>query len=107
MESPSPGQLVNVAGAGSGPGRHGIVFDTPSAAKVVVAVVDPRRGPVLRTFNADALSERDEEGAADPALRRLLRRTPPPGPGAARSGTGVGRGRAGHGRAAMHRTTGK
>jgi hypothetical protein len=83
------------------------VFDTPSSVKVVVAVVDPRRGPVFRTVHPNALSERDEEGPDDRALRRLLRRTRSPVHGEARDGSGVGRGRAGHTRAARHRTTGK
>ena len=37
------GDLVKVATAG--PLIDGIVFDTPSATKVVVAVVDPVAGP--------------------------------------------------------------
>src|ERR1700729_66837 len=49
MEPVSIGELVKVAG--SGPEHDGIVFDTPSKSKVVVAVVDPGRGPVLRTVH--------------------------------------------------------
>jgi hypothetical protein len=93
--------------AGTGPELDGIVFDLPSKSKVVVAVVDPARGPVFRTVPADTLAERAEEGPADRALRLLIKRTPPPVHGAARGGAGVGRGRAGHTRATMHRTTGK
>jgi hypothetical protein len=105
MDSISPGQLVKVTDAG--PERDGIVFDTPSTGKVVVAVVDPRRGPMFRTVHPKTLSERDEEGADEPALLRLLRRTRSPVESEARGGAGAGRGRAGHTRAAMHRTTGK
>jgi hypothetical protein len=105
MESAQPGERVNVAGGGGG--SDGIVFETPSRSKVVVAVVDPGRGPVFRTVHANALSERTEEGADDPALRLLIRRTPPPGRGADGGGVGGGRRRAGHIRGSMHRTTGK
>jgi hypothetical protein len=105
MESITAGQLVKVADGG--PERDGIVFDTPSALKVVVAVVHRRRGPMLRTVRRHELSERLDEGPDDPALRRLIRRTRPPVRGEARGGAGVGLGRAGHTRAAAHRTTGK
>jgi hypothetical protein len=105
MDSISPGQLVKVADGKRE--RDGIVFDTPSSAKVVVAVVDLRRGPAFRTVNAKTLSERLEEGPDDPALHRLLRRTRSPVHGEARDGPGSGRGLAGHSRAARHRTTGK
>ena len=93
--------------ATGGPEIDGIVFDTPSATKVVVAVVDAGRGPVFRTVHPSALSPRDAEGAQDRALHLLIRRTPPPVHGAARDGAGAGRGRAGHTRAATHRTTGR
>jgi hypothetical protein len=105
MESAQPGERVNVAGGGAA--SDGIVFDTPSRSKVVVAVVDPGRGPVFRTVHTNALSERTEEGADDPALRLLIRRTPPPARGADGGGVGGGRRRAGHIRGSMHRTTGK
>lgn len=105
MDSISAGQLVKVADGG--PERDGIVFDTPSAVKVVVAVVDPRRGPSFRTVHPKTLSERAEEGPDDPALQRLLHRTRSPVAREARVGPGPGRGRAGHTRAATHRTTGK
>ncbi len=93
--------------AGDGPTIDGIVFDTPSRTKVVVAVVDPDRGPVFRTVHPDVLGARAEEGARDRVLRSLIRRTPAPAHGAAREGAGVGHGRAGHARSTMHRTTGK
>ncbi len=93
--------------AGGGPELDGIVFDVPSRSKVVVAVVDPTRGPAFRTVHPRTLKERADEGPDDQALRLLMRRTPLPVRGAARGGTGSGREQAGHTRAAMHRTTGK
>jgi hypothetical protein len=105
MESVNPGELVRVANGG--PEIDGIVFDTPSNSKVVVAVVDPVRGPVFRTVRPDALTERTEEGPHDRALQLLLRRTPSPVHGAARGGERGGRGRPGYMRASSHRTTGK
>jgi hypothetical protein len=105
MESTRPGGLVKVAGGG--PELDGIVFDTPSRTKVIVAVVDPGRGPAFRTVHPSTLSERTEEGPGDRALWALVRRTSPPVRGAARGGAGTGHGRPGHARAAMHRTTGK
>ncbi len=105
MDKVATGDLVTVAG--DGPDLDGIVFDTPSRSKVVVAVVDPGRGPVFRTVHPDTLSEREEEAPADRALRLLIRRTPAPVRGAARDGAGSGRGRPGHTRGAMHRTTGR
>ena len=93
---------------GDGPKLDGIVFDTPSATKAVVAVVDRGRGPVFRTMHPRALSERTAEGGDDRPLRLLIRRTPPPpARGGARGAGGGGQGRSGHARAAMHRTTGK
>ena len=105
MELTSVGELVKVAGGG--PELDGIVFDTPSSSKVVVAVVDPPRGPLFRSVNPKTLTERTEEGPHDWALRLLVRRTPQPIRGAGRGGTGGGRGRSGYTRRAMHRTTGK
>ena len=105
MESTSPGDLVTVDSGG--PVLDGIVFDTPSAAKAVVAVVDRARGPILRTVDVKTLSERADEGADDQALRLLIRRTPPPVHAAARGAAAMGSGRAGHSRSTMHRTTGK
>jgi hypothetical protein len=105
MEQISANELVKLTGAG--PELDGIVFDTPSRSKVVVAVVDPGRGPVFRTVHPDTLSERAEEGPDDRALRLLVRRTPPPARGASRGAKAAGHGAAGHGRGTMHRTTGK
>ena len=93
--------------ADGGPELAGIVFDVPSRTKVVVAVVDPARGPVFRAVHPKTLTERTDEAVDDRALQALLRRTPPPVRSAARGGNAVGPGRAGHKRAAMHRTTGK
>jgi hypothetical protein len=105
MDSTSAGELVKVAAGG--PELDGIVFDVPSRSKVVVAVVDPKRGPGFRTVHPNTLSERTEEGPDDRALQLLIRRTPSPVRGAARGGMGAGPGQPAHKRAAMHRTTGK
>jgi hypothetical protein len=105
MEPTRAGELVRVTGGG--PELDGIVFDTPSSSKVVVAVVDPRRGPVFRTVHPKNLTERTEEGRHDRALRLLIRRTPEPVQGAARGEGRGGRGRPGYTRTAGHRTTGK
>jgi hypothetical protein len=105
MEHTSAGELVKVASGG--PQLDGIVFDTPSRTKVVVAVVERGRGPVFRTVAPETLSERAEEGPDDKALRLLIRRTPAPVRGSSRGGGVAERARAGHTRNAMHRTTGK
>jgi hypothetical protein len=105
MESTAATDQVTVA---AGSARiDGIVADMPSAAKAVVAVMDRKRGPVLRTVPRTALTDRPEAGPDDQALRLLVRRTAPAARGGARGGAGVGRGRAGHTRAATHRPTGK
>jgi hypothetical protein len=105
MEEIAAGDLVKVATAG--PQIDGIVFDLPSASKVVVAVMDRGRGPVMRTVLRSALTERAEAGPDDRALRLLVRRTPHAVHAGARAGSGPAQRRAGHQRAAMHRTTGK
>src|SRR3954454_21085215 len=105
MEEIAVGDLVKVATAG--PQIDGIVFDLPSASKGVVAVMDRGRGPVMRTVQRPALTERAEAGPYDRALELLVRRTPHAVHAAARSGSGPGPGRAGHQRGAMPRTTGK
>ena len=105
MESTSRGALVKVAGGG--PELDAVVFDSPSRSKVVVAVVDPSRGPVFRTVHPKTLTERTQEGPDDRALHLLIRRTPSPVRGAARGGTSAGRESPGHTRGTMHRTTGK
>ena len=102
MESRAVGELVKVAIGGHD--VDGIVFDTPSATKVVVAVVDPTRGPTFRTVPPESLSERTAQGPDDPPLRLLIRRTPPPVHRAGRGESGAGHGRAGHTRGATHRT---
>jgi hypothetical protein len=105
MDEMSPGELVRVADGG--PELDGIVFDVPSRTKVVVAVVDPARGPGFRTVHPRTLLERGEESPGDRVLHQLIRRTPAPG----RRDGGVGQsaraGRPGHSRASGHRTTGK
>jgi hypothetical protein len=105
MELVSVGDLVKVADVG--PELDGIVFDTPSSSKVVVAVVDPARGPLFRTVNRATLKARAEEGPDDRALRLLMRRTPSPVHGAARGATRGGQAPSGHKRGAPHRATGK
>jgi hypothetical protein len=105
MESTTVGELVKVATAG--PLIDAIVFDTPSVHKAVVALVDRKRGPVLRTVDVSALSAREEAGPDDRALQALIRRTPAPAHAAARGSAGVGRGHDAHSRGASHRTTGK
>ncbi len=105
MEVTSIGELVKVVDGG--PTLDGIVFDTPSRSKVVVAVVEPGRGPVFRTVHPKTLTERTEEGPDDRALQLLIRRTPTVVRGAAGGGSALGRGQAGHARNTMHRTTGK
>jgi hypothetical protein len=105
MEPTSAGELVKVASGG--PELDGIVFDTPSRSKVVVAVVDTGRGPVFRTVHPKTLTERTEEGPDDRALRLLIRRMPLPVRGTASGGVVAGRRSLGHTRGATHRTTGK
>jgi hypothetical protein len=105
VETPAIGDLVRVTG--SGPTLDGIVFDTPSRLKVVVAVVDPGRGPGFRTVNPSTLTEREAEGSDDPELRLLIRRTQPSVRGTARAGGDARKGAAGFARGASHRTTGK
>jgi hypothetical protein len=99
------GELVKVGVGGSA--RDGIVFDTPSRSKVVVAVVDPDRGPVFRTVSTKDLTEREEEGPDDQALQLLVRRTRPAVHGGARGALPGGRGRSGFKRGATHRPTGR
>jgi hypothetical protein len=106
MEHPSGGELVTVAREGGA--RDGIVFHVPSASKVVVAVSDRTRGPILRTVHPSALTERSVAGPHDQALRQLIRRTPAAARGGPRGGNGPGQGpRGGHVRAPAHRATGR
>jgi hypothetical protein len=106
VENPEIGDLVSVAGSGAG-ALDAIVFDTPSRSKVVVAVVDPGRGPVFRTVHPDAMSAREEAGPQDPALRSLIRRTPSPTHGAVRGSATGRKGSTGFSRPSAHRTTGR
>ena len=106
MDPFQAGQLVTVATGG--PAIDAIVVNHPSAHKVVVALVDPQRGPAFRTVAAEDLSEREDEGPADKALRALIRRSPGTARGGATAGGGaVHGGSRGHARQASHRTTGK
>jgi hypothetical protein len=102
----TPGELVKVAGVGANE-LDGIVFDTPSSSKVVVAVMDRARGPVFRTVNPKTLAPRTEAGSDDRALLLLIRRTPPPVPAAGRGAAQGGQGRSGFTRGAAHRATGR
>lgn len=105
MTSLREGELATVA-AESGE-RDGIVFHVPSRSKVVVAVPDPARGPVMRTFHPRTLAARSEAGTHDEALRRLIRRTPAARRGDPRGPNGPGNGPRGHTRSPSHRPTGK
>jgi hypothetical protein len=105
MDSPAIGALVTLDGDHGQTG--GIVFDTPSRSKTVVAVMDPARGPVFRSVHPGTLSERESEEPADKALRLLIRRTPSPTKGNPRAGSTQGHGSSGHTRATAHRATGK
>jgi hypothetical protein len=105
MELNAAGDLVKVATGG--PQIDGIILNVLSDAKAVVAVIDRARGPVLRTVDRKALTERTEAGPDDAALQLLIRRTPPAARGVATGGSGAVSGRAGHTRAATHRPTGR
>ncbi len=105
MEPITPGELVTVTDGSAQ--LDGIVFDTPSSSKVVVAVVDPTRGPRMRTVNPNTLSERVEEGADDRALRLLIRRTAPVTHDATRAATSGKQRHSGYQRGTAHRPTGR
>jgi hypothetical protein len=105
VETPAIGDLVRVTG--TGPALDGIVFDTPSRLKVVVAVVAKGRGPGFRTVHPDTLTEREQAGPDDPALRMLIRRTQPAARGKSRDGGSGGKGASGFTRGASHRSTGR
>src|ERR1700716_2847492 len=100
MKPASAGDLVKVADGSTE--LDGLVFDTPSSSKVIVAVVDPKRGPLFRTVNPNTLMERAEEGPNDRALRLLVRRTPSPAHDAARRAARGGQRRSGYTRGATH-----
>lgn len=99
------GDLVTVATRG--PLLDGIAFDVTSSSKVVVAIMDRERGPVLRSVDRSAVTPRTDAGADDAQLQLLIRRTPAGSHGSGHVGGGVGPGRGGHQRATGHRTTGK
>lgn len=99
------GDLVKVTTRG--PVLDGIAFDVSGSAKVVVAIMDRERGPVLRSVDRSAVTPRTDAAPDDAQLQLLIRRTPSTGHGTGHGGGGVGPGRGGHQRAAGHRTTGK
>jgi len=106
MEPAGAGDLVTVATGG--PAVDAIVVEVPSSAKAVVAMMDRRRGPVLRTVDRRTLTQRAEAGPDDRALQLLIRRTSRSAHSAAPAATGGAKARqAGHARGASHRTTGK
>ena len=105
MKPATVGELVKVADGSAE--LDSIVFDTPSNSKVVVAVVDPTRGPSFRTVNPATLSERSEEGPNHRALRLLVRRTAPASHDAARGATRGEQRRSGFTRGAAYRPTGR
>jgi hypothetical protein len=105
MDSVAPGELVTFSEGG--PPVDAIVFDTPSRNKVVVALVDQERGPILKTVSPKTLSAREEEGPDDRAIHLLMRRTPPPSRGSGGGGPRGGRALPAHARGAMHRPTGR
>lgn len=99
------GDRVTVAS--DGPVIDGIVFELPSRTKAVVAVIDRKRGPVLRSVAVDALAARADERPADRALRLLIRRTPGGGRPGGSARAGGARGSAGFARPTAHRPTGR
>jgi hypothetical protein len=101
----APGDLVTVADGS----RHldGLVFETPSSSKVVVAVVDPKRGPQFRSVNPSAVSERSAEGPDDHTLRLLIKRTPPATHSSTSGARSNEQGRTGFMRGTAHRPTGR
>lgn len=105
MDPFKAGQLVTVSTGG--PPIDGIVVNQPSAHKVVVALVDAQRGPAFRTVAPETLTEREDEGPSDKALRALIRRSPGTARGGGTAGGGGIHGSRGHARQASHRTTGK
>jgi hypothetical protein len=104
MDMYTPGDLVTLTDGGAE--LDGLVFDRPSSAKVVVAVVDPTRGPLFRAVDPSALSGREQEGPNDRVLRMLVRRTPPPHSAGRAATTGAQR-RSGYTRGVAHRPTGR
>jgi hypothetical protein len=105
VDSVAVGDLVTLTGPGAP--LDGLVFDTPSRAKAVVAVVDPQRGPMFRIVHPRTLTARAAEGGDDAALRLLVRRTPAPTRGSGQNAGNAIRGSAGFARGSSHRTTGK
>jgi hypothetical protein len=105
MDAIGTGEFVKVTG--NGPEMDGIVFDTPSHSKVVVAVMDPARGPRFQTVTPGAVTQRAEPGPHDHALRLLIKRTPPPVLRGGREAGSGAPGRSGYKRGTAHRSTGR
>ena len=105
MDALATGDLVTVKGERRD--LDAIVYTVPSRTKVVVAVVNPGRGPIFRTVNPKELTERTAEGPDDAAMRLLMRRTPPSSRGSARAAGAGAKGAAGFSRGAAHRPTGR
>ena len=66
------GQLVSVAAEGGD--LDGVVVRVISLVKIEVAVEQDGSGPVFRTAHPKALTQRDEPGPADDALRSMIHR---------------------------------
>jgi hypothetical protein len=96
------GQLVTVTDDDAT--LDGIVAQTPSMLKLVVAVPDPKREAVLREFHRSALRERRQAGEHDTALRRVIGKASAAG---GHGGPRSAQGRRGHTRAPAHRTPGR
>jgi hypothetical protein len=105
METVEVGDLVTVNGPGAP--LDGLVYETPSRTKTVVAVVDPKHGPVFRSVNPDTLTERTGESKHDVALRLLVRRTQGTVRGQSHATGSAQKRQAGFTRGASHRPTGR
>jgi hypothetical protein len=105
MESVEIGDLVTVTGTGAP--VDGLVYETPSRTKTVVAVVDPKHGPVFRSVNPSVLEAREQESKHDVALRLLVRRTQGTVRGSGHSSGSAQKRQAGFTRGASHRPTGR
>lgn len=105
MEPFDINQLVTVSTGG--PALDGIVVASPSSHKFVVAIVDPKRGPVFKTVAPEELAAREDAGPQDAVLQALIRRNPGTARGGAQPGGGAVQGSRGHVRTSSHRTTGK
>ena len=105
MSTPQHPELVTLTDGGRS--RDGIVFERLSPTKLVVAVIDRRRGPVLRTVHPSSVSQRAELGEDDAALQLLIKRTPHATGRQGGNAAGAQGARAAHTRGAAHRSTGR